>query len=329
MGEAAEPPAGADGIPVAWRRWAAVSLMRGIPVSDVLDTLAAEGFDDRAAVMLCASLYESPALDAGRWLAGQLAKQSSVLTVREQVADLAGGGSPEVARLSGVSKEEFLLRYYAANEPVVLTDVCGGWSARTLWNLDYLADVLGSVEASVAGGLVTPFIEFAAKAAASPAVGLALAGGSRLLATEAATPLWEDFTLDDRYLEADPGRMHATLRIGAAGSVTSLRHELKNLLSCQVDGWQHVILIPALQTYRVYNSVSVFSDVDPVAPDLDRYPLFAAATQLHLDLGPGQALFIPVGWWYHVECTEPGIGIDFTNFAFLNTFTWANPEFPL
>jgi Cupin-like domain len=356
MSDATDPPGDDGGIPVRWRRWAAVSLMRGTPVTEVLNALEAEGFDDRDAVLLCASLYESPALDGGRWLAGQLAKLSSVLAIREQLAALAGGPAG-VERRSGVSGEEFLDRYYASNEPVVLTDVCDTWSAAASWSFDYLADVLGSVEAVVEAGAAAgkrpdqelmPFTEFAARAdnpvPASAARGLAsadrtagvclhrdlrLAADNRLLATEAATPLWDDFALDPRYLEADPGRTHATLRIGAAGTVAPLRHELRNVLSCQVDGWQHVIMIPAPQLHRVYNNVSVYSDVDPVAPDLARYPQFAGATQFHLDLGPGHALFIPVGWWYHVECTEPSIGVDLTNFAFLNEFPWTNPEFRL
>ncbi len=318
------------GIPVRWQRWAAVSLMRGTPVTEVLGVLDAEGFDDRAAVVLCASLYESPALDGGRWLAGQLAKVSSVLTMREQLAALAAEPE-EIARRSGVSTGEFLDRYYARNEPVVLTDVCEGWPAVPAWSFEYLADVLGSAHTEVAAGSesgLMPFAEFAARAGDLDA-GLSLAKDNRLLATEAAAPLWDDFTLDERYLEPDPGRTRATLRIGAAGTVTRLRHELSNVLSCQVDGWQHVIMVPALQIHRLYNSVSVYSDVDPLAPDLARYPLFAGATQFHLDLGPGQALFIPAGWWHHVECTEPSIGISFTNFSFPNEVAFRNPELSL
>jgi hypothetical protein len=49
------------------------------------------------------------------------------------------------------------------------------------------------------------------------------------------------------------------------------------------------------------------SMVDPLAPDLDRYPRFAAARELAVttELAPGDALFIPSLWWHHVEATEP------------------------
>jgi hypothetical protein len=49
------------------------------------------------------------------------------------------------------------------------------------------------------------------------------------------------------------------------------------------------------------------SMVDPLAPDLERYPRYAAARVLALtaDLEPGDALFVPSLWWHHVEATGP------------------------
>ncbi len=49
------------------------------------------------------------------------------------------------------------------------------------------------------------------------------------------------------------------------------------------------------------------SMVDPIAPDLDAYPRFAAALPraLYADLEPGDAIYIPTLWWHHVAATAP------------------------
>lgn len=48
------------------------------------------------------------------------------------------------------------------------------------------------------------------------------------------------------------------------------------------------------------------SMVDPLAPDLARYPRFAEAWEhaQTAELEPGDALFIPALWWHHVQATE-------------------------
>jgi mannose-6-phosphate isomerase-like protein (cupin superfamily) len=45
-----------------------------------------------------------------------------------------------------------------------------------------------------------------------------------------------------------------------------------------------------------------------------------------VNVGPGQALFIPVGWWHCVEALETSISMSFTNFVWPNTYTWHHPD---
>jgi len=333
-----------DRLPIEWRRWAAVALMKGAPLTEVLGTLAAQGFPEGEAIRYTASLYDDPALDAGRWLAQQLQKVNSVLTMRETMRALSDVPL-DVDRRTGVSQKEFLDQYYSQNKPVLMTDSCDSWPALSLWNPAYLAEKLGSTEVEVMAGresdpdyeinsnqhrFLMPFDEFVAKIQTeSRSNDTYLVANNKLLAAEAALPLWDDFSLDERYLGPDPKRDHAFLWFGPAGTVTPLHHDTVNVLFNQIDGWKHFILIPSLEVHRVYNNLAVYSAVDPLKPDLEQYPLFADAQQIHLDVGPGQTLFIPAGWWHHVEATEASISISFTNFAFSNNIEWSNPNFTL
>jgi len=340
----AEQRPDAHHLPAEWRRWAAVALMRGTQLTEILETLDAQGFAEEDSILFCASLYDNPVVDAGRWLAQQLEKVSSVLTMRERMRALSDVPLG-IDRRAGVSRKEFLDRYYARNEPVLLTDVCDRWPAGSLWTPAYLAEKLGSVEVEVMAGresdpdyevngnqhrFLMPFDEYAAKVETlSRSNDTYLVANNKLLSAEAARSLWDDFSLDERYLAPDPGHDHAFFWFGPAGTITPLHHDTVNVLFNQVDGWKHVILIPSLEIHRVYNNLGVYSAVDPRDPDLGRYPMFAGAQQIHLDVGPGQTLFIPAGWWHHVEAMEMSISISFTNFAFPNDLKWRNPDFRL
>jgi hypothetical protein len=61
--------------------------------------------------------------------------------------------------------------------------------------------------------------------------------------------------------------------------------------------------------------------VQLTAPDHSRFPRFAEALRnaMQAELGPGDALFIPYGWWHHVESLSP--------FNVLVNYWWSNaPE---
>jgi hypothetical protein len=333
------------GLPREWQRWAALSLLQGEPLVDVLETLKDEGFSEVENVRFCAGLYDDPAFEAGKWLAQQLAKQNSMSLMRQQLRDLSSVPVEAVDRREGLSRQEFLNEYYSQNRPVILTDVCRDWPARTRWTTDYLAKVLGGVDVEVMAGrdldpdyeinadshkVMMPFDEYVAKVEATNSGNdLYLVANNGLLERPEAAPLWDDFELDERFLTNDRAAKRAFLWLGPAGTVTPLHHDTMNVMFNQVDGWKHFILIPSVDQWRLYNHLAVYSKVDPLAPDLDQYPLFAEARQIHLDIGPGESLFIPAGWWHHVVALEASISVSFTNFAFFNDIEWEHPTVDL
>lgn len=86
----------------------------------------------------------------------------------------------------------------------------------------------------------------------------------------------------------------------------------ENLL-CVVRGAKSVQLWPpgcAPLLYPGGGESALFSRADIFEPDLQAWPLLERALPLALwaHLGPGDALYLPCGWWHAVQTTPPPDG---------------------
>ena len=74
----------------------------------------------------------------------------------------------------------------------------------------------------------------------------------------------------------------------------------------QIYGEKEFVVIPSDQSEFVYpkitengaSNTSSVTDIDN--PDLEKFPLFAKATQARVVLEAGDMLFIPAGWWHRL-----------------------------
>jgi hypothetical protein len=111
------------------------------------------------------------------------------------------------------------------------------------------------------------------------------------------------------------GQLHAQSRVWLGNKTQVASHfDLSDNFAVVALGRRRFTLFPPEATRDLYPgplNVTIagqpVSMVDPLAPDLERYPRYPAARALALtaDLGPGDALFVPSLWWHHVQATEP------------------------
>src|ERR1019366_3072751 len=128
------------------------------------------------------------------------------------------------------------------------------------------------------------------------------------------------------YLDPSNTKRKVFFWFGPAGTVTPLHHDVMNVMVAQVFGRKQFTLIAPEQTPYVYNETSVYGEVNCSDPDYSRHPLYREATPIHVEIGPGDVLFIPVGWWHYVRSIETSIMVSYINFRLPNAFEWFHPD---
>src|SRR5262245_21243175 len=104
------------------------------------------------------------------------------------------------------------------------------------------------------------------------------------------------------------------LWFGPGGTLTPLHHDDCDIIFIQVYGRKRWTVISPRQKHLLYNSSSVFSDVQPDEPDLMKHPLYRFVGGSSFILNPGEALFLPDKWWHQVRSLDTSISLSFTNF---------------
>ena len=104
-------------------------------------------------------------------------------------------------------------------------------------------------------------------------------------------------------------------RIWIGNAVTVQTHyDFSNNVACVLAGRRRFTLFPPEQLPNLYpGPMDITLAGVPVSmvplhrPDLERHPRFhlALAAARRIELDPGDALFIPYGWWHHVESLMP------------------------
>ncbi|XP_072121170.1 bifunctional peptidase and (3S)-lysyl hydroxylase JMJD7 [Mobula birostris] len=123
--------------------------------------------------------------------------------------------------------------------------------------------------------------------------------------------------------------------LGESAAVTSLHKDHYENLYCVISGEKHFILLPPTDrpfipyelfqpaTYKVnedgsFDVIDVqnaekvpWIPLDPLDPDLSRFPEYAHAKPLHCTVRAGEMLYLPSLWFHHVRQSHGCIAVNF------------------
>jgi Cupin-like domain len=325
-----------------WANWLIENYVDGVKVDELVSTLEAAGVPTDMAGRAVQELAESAFARSLRRKVIARDQLHALVSLKGQLARL----SSPVVRRAQVSAEDFFENYYFANRPVILTDVADKWVALERWSRpEYFAEKFGDAPLSVCMGrdkdpycdrnfekyLTTMTMrQYAAWVASAGETNDGyLISNNRLLENPAFDALLEDIVPPEAYVEKERFRTYMSFWFGPKGTFTPLHHDGNNILFCQVAGRKEFYLVSPWETellhraegYYAHARVPLGMDNEGVRPPDDVFKWPAE----RIVLGPGEALFLPVGWWHQVRSLDVSVSISFLNFRAENHFHWYAP----
>ncbi|MBC7728357.1 MAG: cupin-like domain-containing protein [Microbacteriaceae bacterium] len=314
--------------------------MKDCPPEVLVERMVAAGIDASAARYAVKAADGEAGFIAARKQQQLQRKQASVLATLFQLQQMRAGAG-QIERRAAISTEEFFEVYYCGNRPLILTDLARAWPAMQRWTPAYFREHFGDAMVEIQAGreadpdyeMNSPrhkrtvrFAQFIdGMTSATSSNDQYLTANNHALEHPALAPLLRDVGPLPNWFDATRLARQALLWMGPRGVFTPLHHDTLQLMHTQIVGRKRWRFVSPLQTPLLHNHIGVFSKLRLEQPD-DRYPIPPGLQIIEETIHPGETLFLPVGWWHHVESLDVCISLSYTNFAFPNQFSYDNPD---
>jgi hypothetical protein len=233
-----------------------------------------------------------------------------------------------IPRVEQITPEQFRKSYFEKQFPVVIKNFAKNWPAYTKWNWDYLKQFAGEKTVALYNNTKSDayttinsaddyktFGEYIDMIRKGPA-------GWRIFLFnifDHAPALLNDFTWPEEFA-ASFVKKYPMLFCGGAGSITHMHFDidLSNIFHTQFIGRKRVLLFPFSEQHKLYRkpfevlSLADFSNYhqDENSPDYSRFPALKQAKGFEVILEHGETLYMPSGYWHHMEYLESGFAMS-------------------
>jgi hypothetical protein len=233
-----------------------------------------------------------------------------------------------VTTLNSITPEVFKKEFYDPGIPVVIKSLSHDWPAFTKWNWEYFKQLVGDKQVplynNVRSDAYTPinkaddyksFGEYIDMISQGPA-------GWRIFLFnifDHAPQLINDFTWPEHLMKGFV-KKYPMLFTGGASSITHMHFDidLSHILHTQFVGRKRVLIFPHQEQHKLYRkpfevlSLADFSHYyeGNGTPDYHSFPALKLAEGYDFILDHGDTLFMPAGYWHHMEYLDSGFAMS-------------------
>jgi hypothetical protein len=234
-----------------------------------------------------------------------------------------------VDTVDSISAGDFREQYYEPKKPLVIRDLAKSWPAYEKWNWDYFKKLVGDKEVALYNNIksdaYTPintaddyktFGEYIDMISQGPA-------GWRIFLFnifDHAPELINDFTWPEHLMKGFV-KKYPMLFTGGQTSITHMHFDIdvSHILHTQFIGRKRVLLFPLEEQARLYRkpfevlSLADFSnyyDPEKSKVDYQQFPALEKASGYDITLRHGDTLFMPAGYWHHMEYLDSGFAMS-------------------
>lgn len=230
--------------------------------------------------------------------------------------------------VENISSTDFKAHYYNLKKPLIIKQLARQWPAYEIWNWSHFKKLVGDQKVglynNVKSDAYTPintaddyktFGEYIDMITRGPAAWRIFLFNI----FDHAPELTKDFEWPEDLMKGFV-KKYPMLFVGGETSITHMHFDidLSHILHTQFAGRKRVLLFPYEEQHKLYRkpfevlSLADFSNYhdNNAMPDYNSFPALKSAKGYEVILDHGDTLFMPAGYWHHMEYLDSGFAMS-------------------
>lgn len=229
-----------------------------------------------------------------------------------------------IVSADSITRETFENTYLKPQKPVILRGLWKQYPAYEKWTYDFFKSTMGDIEV----GLYSSKEADPSQTLSVPTKKMKFSEYLQLIENEPTDlrlflfPIFKhkpELLQDFDYPDITKGYIKLPFMFfGPKNSITRMHQDIdmSNVFLTQFEGKKRVVLFAPDQSDLLYKlPFNVHSTVDIDHPDYETYPGLKYAKGMTGVLEYGDTLYMPAGYWHHIEYVEGGYGLSVRTIA--------------